>query len=147
MKKIALVALFLVILPLTYAEINVDVLLDYYNIGDVIGVSASVLPEADINGFIKFTLRCESTTVPYYLTPIDLQEGFRTQVEVPDLTAMDEMEGMCSIASELFAVDNKLVDGAVSKQFEVSDGLEIILVKEEFVMKLYKNYIDFIQIL
>lgn len=102
----------------------------YYNLGDKIGVEASVLPTLDINGFFKVSLSCSHVSTPFFLAPVELQKGFRTQVEVPPLTIAKEMVGRCSLRGELLSINEEILDRQVSPSFEVGDGLEILLLNE-----------------
>lgn len=129
-KSVVFALLMLFLLPLTQAEITLNSDGDYYNLGDKIGVEASVLPTLDLNGFFKVSIKCSQVSTPFFLAPVEMQKGFRTQVDVPPLTVVKEMLGKCSLRGELLSIQENVLEREDSAQFDVGDGLEILLLNE-----------------
>lgn len=124
--------LVLAALSATFASASVTVQLSqgYYNIGDTIAAAASAVPADDISGFMRFTALCGGFSLPYYLTPVELQQGFRTQINAPPLNAIQAMKGTCRIETSILDEQGQALETGSSGQFQVSDGLSIILLNE-----------------
>ena len=121
---------FLSALPFASASVTVQLSQDYYNIGDTIAAAASAVPADDISGFMRFTALCGGFSLPYYLTPVELQDGFRTQVNAPPLNTIQAMKGTCRIETAILDEQGQALETGSSDPFEVSDGLSIILLNE-----------------
>ena len=123
-------AAFLLLAQFALAEISVQTFQDRVNIGDDIEIEASVVGDRAMIGFMRFEAVCQDLLLPFYLTPVELRQGFRTQVDPPSLRALSSMEGECTIKTELLDDGNRAIDSAQSKKFTVSNGLRIILLTE-----------------
>ena len=130
MRCAAIFAFFLLLAPLALGEITVEISQESLNFGDQIEVSASAVSGVSMSGFMRFTARCGSFSLPYYLTPVDLQAGFRSQLNAPALKALPSMEGQCAIEVDLLDEESEIVEDALSASFSVSDGLRIIILTE-----------------
>ncbi len=127
---IAVISL-MMLLPAVAGEIDISLEQDYFNIGDTVEISSSIDAEQTMSGFMKFTAVCGGFSLPYFLTPVEAQEGFRTQVDTPKLKVSQSMKGQCAIEAELVDENGATVDEGVSSSFSVSDGLDIVLVTED----------------
>ena len=125
-------AIFLLsVFPLALGEIDITLGQDYFNIGDSIEISSSVDAETSLNAFMSFTALCGSFQLQYFTTPIDVQEGYRTQVNAPKLKVTQAMKGQCAIKAELLDENGGRIDEGISPSFSISDGLEIVLATED----------------
>ncbi len=120
----------LLLMPPAYAEINVLVTQDYFNIGDTVEAEASLASDQNLLGFMRFTMACDRFSLPYYLSPVEFQAGFRSQVDAPPLKILAPMKGQCAIRVELLNEESQPIEGGLSTRFSVSDGLSIILLNE-----------------
>lgn len=124
MKKGAFIVAFLLLIPLVFAEINIKQNMDYYNLGDKISVAASVIQDTDVDGFFKASIDCTNHIMQYFVTPISLEKGFRTSINIPDLTVTKNMMGNCKIEAILEA-SNGTVDAKYTDGFKVENELNI----------------------
>lgn len=129
-RALLLLAVLLFSLPFALAEITVNLPQDYFNVGDTLEVSASAVSDSSMTGFLRFTAVCGPFVLPYYLIPIEIQAGFRSQVNTPPLPILASMKGQCAIKVELLNEASESIDSALSQSFGVSDGLGIILLTE-----------------
>src|SRR3989344_6842471 len=120
----------LFVLPFTYAEISIEADQGSYNLGSKISVSASVLQNAKFEGFFKLSLACENYNLDFFLMPVSLEAGFRTDVNSPSITAKDQMKGNCRIVGKLFN-DESALEEKSSEVFEVTDELLILPVNSK----------------
>jgi hypothetical protein len=123
MKKGVLILFFLIV-PAVCAEISLTQGKNEYNLGDKITVSASLVEDMDFDGFFKVHLECPNYVMPYFVTPTSVEKGFRTGVNVPDLTATKEMMGRCKIKATLEGA-NGTIDTKYTDEFEVKNELKI----------------------
>ncbi|MBL7054306.1 hypothetical protein ISS05_00945 [Candidatus Woesearchaeota archaeon] len=124
MKKGTLIIIFFLILPVIAAEISIKQNNGNYNLGDKISVSASVIEDEDVTGFFKVSLECTNYAMQYFVTPISLEKNFRTNINVPDLTATKDMLGSCSIEADLEGNDGT-VDVEHTLGFRVKKELNV----------------------
>ena len=120
----------LLAIPLASAEITVQLPQDYFNIGDTMEVAASAVSEQSILGFVRFTAVCGGYSLSYYLLPVELQQGFRSQVNAPPLQVLPTMKGPCAIKVDILDEQSQVIESGSSSRFDVSDGLNIILLDE-----------------
>ena len=121
----------MMLLPAALGGIDISLEQDYFNIGDTVEISSSVDGGQTMSGFMKFTAVCGGFSLPYFLTPVETQEGFRNQVDTPKLKVSPSMKGQCAIKAELVDENGATVDEGISHSFSVSDGLDIVLVTED----------------
>jgi hypothetical protein len=117
----------LFLLPSALAELNISIAgKEVYNWGEVIRPSVTVKEDQDHNGFFILNVICERSRFEYYTAPLNIEKGFRTQVNVPDLTLFDPISGNCKLRAEFEKVDGERVNYGWSQNFFVSNELDII---------------------
>jgi hypothetical protein len=122
---------FLLMIPAALGSIDITLNSDYFNIGDSVEISSSVSAERTMSAYMRFTAVCGSFSLQYFTTPIDVKEGYRTQIDAPKLKVSSAMQGQCLIKAELLDGNGGVSDEGMSKSFSVSDGLEIVLATED----------------
>ncbi|MBI1935383.1 hypothetical protein HYS31_03000 [Candidatus Woesearchaeota archaeon] len=129
MKRLLLFFVALLVVPAAFSDVSTKTGQQVYNIGNKISASASVLYDSNFDGLLKLTLSCDSYKLPYFVTPMSLEAGLRTAVDVPDITATALMLGNCIIVSDLTTNDNIVVDSKESDTFTVTNQLTVLPVK------------------
>ena len=131
MKKGALFFLFILILPIAFADITITTDQRIYNLGNKIKASASVLQSNNFDGLFKLAISCENYKLQYFLTPISLEANFRTAVDVPELAATESMLGNCTITGDIATNDNLLIEEKESNNFGVTNQLIVLPIKSK----------------
>lgn len=126
MKKILLFLILLLSIPAVFADIAIQTDQHTYNLGNKIKASASVLQDRNFDGLFKLTASCGDYKLQYFLTPISLEAGFRTSVNVPELIATASMPGNCTITGDLLTNDNLIVEEKDSDSFSVTRQLNVL---------------------
>jgi|TARA_Y100000310_G_scaffold118201_1_gene117041 hypothetical protein len=120
--------LFLFIIPITFGEITITLPeKDLYNLGEKIVPIVSVKPDQDYDGFFKMHIFCDNYNSQYYAIPLNLESDFRTQLTVPELSLSRSMVTKCSLKSNFEATDGENIDSGWSKDFFVTDKINITL--------------------
>jgi hypothetical protein len=118
--------LFLVLSPLAYAEIDLNLQeKETYNLGDKISPQISVKGAENQQGFFSLRIMCTDFNVLYYTLPLSLEAGQRTQLTVPELETFDLMEGTCRLKAAFDANSGAKIDSASSNEFLVTKDLKI----------------------
>lgn len=129
-KTLPLLLACLLLIPAAFADINADIKIaaeqHAYNLGNKIRASASILVSADFDGFFKMAIACDNYKLQYFLTPISLESGFRTAVNIPELTVAPSMLGNCTIIGSLLTDDNLAVGDSQSSEFIVTKQLTVL---------------------
>ncbi|MCK4859638.1 MAG: hypothetical protein KAS87_03650 [Candidatus Omnitrophica bacterium] len=128
-KHLILLFLFLFIIPMAFGEIIITLPeKDLYNLGEKVVPSVSIKEEQDYYGG-RFSLHifCDNYDELYYITPLSPEANFRRQLTVPELTLSKSMTTKCSLKSNFKAIDGENVDTAWSKEFFVTDELDITI--------------------
>jgi len=129
-----LIFLFLLSIPFSYADIVITTDQNAYNLGNKIRISASVLNENDLEGLFRTTIKCGEYNLQYFLTPISLQKGYRTALNVPDLGVTNSMIGQCMINAELMTNENSIIESQATDAFSITDQLSILPVNEKMTV-------------
>ncbi len=129
-KYIVMIAAFLLLTPLSLADIAIETNQQVYSLGNKIKTSASVFTGQAFEGLFRLTLSCEKYSIQYYLIPISLEPGFRTAIDVPDITAAGRMMGKCKMIGELLTNENSVAEKYETKHFKVAGSLIVLLVNE-----------------
>lgn len=129
MRKYFLLFLIIISLtPFTIADILIATEQPIYNIGDRIKVFTSALDENNFEGLLKITLNCNEYRLDYFLSPISLEDNFRTAITVPDIIATKQMLGNCSMLGSLTTYENSIVEEKASNSFSVTKQLNIVTI-------------------
>lgn len=131
MKKGGLFLMFFLLVPIAFADISIITEQNVYNLGNKIQASASILQTNNFEGLFKLTLSCWGYKLQYFLTPISLEAGFRTAVNVPELTTTSSMLGNCIIVGDLLTNDNLIMEEKESNSFEATNQLLVLPVNEK----------------
>lgn len=133
MKRVVLPVMLLLIIPSVFAEITIKPEQSIYNLGNKIKASASVVQPAGFEGLFKLTLSCGSYKLQYFLTPVSLEAGFMTALDVPEIAATSSMLGECTITGDLLTNDNLIVEEKTSDAFTITDKLTVLPVKADII--------------
>jgi hypothetical protein len=125
-----LVVMIFLVLPVALATVDVSLDQSLFNIGDSVEIEASVDAERSMNAFVRLTAVCGGFSLPYYMSPLELQAGFRSQVEAPPLKVASSMQGECVIKAEVVDENGAVVEQGSTQEFEVSDELQVVLLNE-----------------
>jgi len=125
---IVLYSLLLFVIPISFAEIDITMQeKDTYNLGEKVTATVSVKEDQDYNGFFTMRLLCDDYNLQYYASPLSLEEGVRTQVEVPELTLFSSMRGTCRIKAGFDAANGEKISTSSSNDFLVTDKISITI--------------------
>ena len=84
MKALFFAVIFLLIIPISFASIEItSSFKEKYNLGDIIESSVRITTEKYTEGLIKATLKCTDKDVLYYAAPISMEQGETKTVEIP----------------------------------------------------------------
>jgi hypothetical protein len=123
MKKLSLVVILLLLMPLVSAEINVlNQIESIYNINEKVPLKVVVTYDNEVGGFIKSSIVCDNSKLDYFVSPITLKTSPQ-EINIPNLRLTKNMLGKCSLESSLTNDQDILLDKKVVKIFEVSDNL------------------------
>jgi len=127
LKRLLVFYLLLLSVPFASAEIIISMPnKTVYNLGEKIALTVSVKENQDYNGFFKMNLMCDDYRLQYYASPLNLDAGVRTQIEIPELTFFDSMKGNCRIKAGFDSSDGANVDTASSNELIVTDVIRIV---------------------
>lgn len=125
-RYIILLFLILFVIPLAYAEINIDLPeKDLYNLGEKVAPMVSIKEDRDYDGFFNLHIFCDNYDLQYYAIPLNLEANFRTQLTVPELPLSKSMTTKCRLKANFEATDEERIDSAWSKYFFVTGDLNI----------------------
>ena len=130
MKLLAILLLFLAIVPAVFADIAVKTSQNVYNIGNGVGASVSVLRANSFEGLFKLAIECGDYKLDYFLTPVNLEANFMTAINVPELTASKSMIANCTLIGSLMS-ENQIIEQADSNLFEITDQLSILPIQSK----------------
>lgn len=133
MKKVILLPILLLILPVAFADIAITNDQSIYNLGNKIKASASVLSPNNFDGLFKIAISCSTYELEYFLTPISLESNFRTAVNVPELAATSSMLGDCILTGRLATNNNLIVEEKNSNKFVITRQLTILPVNSKII--------------
>lgn len=126
--QIILPLLLLFSIPLAFAEMQLSLPEEgYYNLGDKIKPEASIKLDEAHSGFFKVSIICTSYNLQYYTVPLDVESGFRTQVDVPSLPLSGPMLGECRLRADFDSINGNTIDSIESETFIVEKFLSINL--------------------
>ncbi len=76
MKLWLLFLILVLFLPFSSAYIEViSELEDEYSLGDDIEFAVRIVPDTNADALVKMTLKCTNKEIPYYISPVYLEEG------------------------------------------------------------------------
>ncbi|MEK6891627.1 MAG: hypothetical protein AABX25_00425 [Nanoarchaeota archaeon] len=127
MKKFHLLFLmFLLLIPVSLADISIQTDQDIYNLRNNIKVSASVLESSNFEGLFKLTLACSNYKLQYITKPITLESNSRTAVSVEELPVTSSMLGNCTVTGTLTTTEDTIVEEQDSNYFGVTNLLTVL---------------------
>ncbi|MBI2660475.1 hypothetical protein HYX07_04905 [Candidatus Woesearchaeota archaeon] len=130
MKKAVLLPIFLLILPVAFADIAVTTDQSAYNLGNKIKVSASVLQADSFEGFFKLTLSCGNYKLQnYFSNTLSLEANFRTVppgLDFAELPVTSSMLGDCTIIADLATNEGLIVEEKNSNSFKITRQLTML---------------------
>ncbi len=128
--KLWLLLVLLLLVPFSSAYIEIiSELEDRYSLGDEIEFSIKIIPDTNADALIKMTLTCTNKKIPYYVSPVYLEEGKEIEIEAPLIKAFSE--GLCDIGVNIESLEGKDIDGISSEKFSVSDRLELSFIVDK----------------
>ena len=132
-KGVLLFLIFLLIMPIAFADITIKTDQNIYNLRNDIKASVSVLQSNNFEGLFKLTLSCENYKLQYfYSTPISLEANFRTAIDMKDpLKTTSSMLGNCTIIGNLVTNENLIIEEEQSNSFSITDQLTVLPVKSK----------------
>ncbi len=130
-KSIILPLVFLFSISISFGEIQINLPDDtYYNLGDKITPEASLKLDEARSGFFKMHIVCSTYNLQYYTFPLDVESGFRTQMNAPALSLSSPMLGDCALRADFDSINGERIDTVESKPFVVKKQLNINLSNE-----------------
>ncbi|MFH0867939.1 MAG: hypothetical protein V1831_01380 [Candidatus Woesearchaeota archaeon] len=123
--------LFLLAIPLVLGEISTTLPeKSLYNFGEKIAPFVSLKQDMDYDGFFSLDILCDNYGLQYYAIPLALEAGMRTQLNVPELSLSKLMTGKCYLRSSFEASDGEAIDTGASKDFVVTNKVNILIDEE-----------------
>ena len=124
MKALFFVVIFLLVMPISFASLEITSnFKEKYNLGDIIESSVRITAEKYTEGLIKATLKCTDKEVLYYAAPISMEQGETKTVEIPSVKAFSD--GACNVRIDIENLDGESLDGITSENFNVIDKIEL----------------------
>lgn len=121
-----MVLVFLAILPISLATINLDVLeKDVFNLGDTIKVSGNVVSDAETSGTLKLILSCEENEIQLYAKPfINMELGkiyeFNTVLPIPINMQGEDCEVVAEFNTETLGTEDFRITKELSGDFSLN---------------------------
>lgn len=126
MLKKSLILLFLLVIPLAAAELELEGLSqNVYNLGEKIFLNAYINQNQDVSALLKITLNCGDYDFQYFMTPLSLKANEDKRIEVPSLGADSLMVGICRVKASLESNNGELIESSESGEFEITDKLNV----------------------
>ena len=123
MKKIILILLLFLFLPLISSEIIINQQPQgVYNLGDVVTVATTIKTPKSVAGIFQMDLICEGNQENFYKNGVSLSPGEEKKIEaslVLTKSVIGEMKGNCTIKA--FLAD----DFALANNFKISDSITL----------------------
>ena len=127
-SQIILLIAFLFSISLAFGEMQLSLPENkYYNLGDKLATEVSIKLDDAYSGFFKMSIVCTSYNLQYYTLPLDVESGFRTQVDVPSLPLSGPMLGECMLRADFDSINGETIDSIESETFIVEKALGINL--------------------
>ena len=127
MKKFHLLFLvFLLLIPVSLADISIQTDQDVYNLRNNIKVSASVLESSNFEGLFKLTIACPNYRLQYITKPITLEANSRTAISVEELPVTYSMLGNCAVTGTLTTTEGAIAEEQESNYFAVTNLLTVL---------------------
>ncbi|MEK6950044.1 MAG: hypothetical protein AABX34_07510 [Nanoarchaeota archaeon] len=127
-SQIILLIAFLFSISLAFGEMQLSLPEEgYYNLGDKLKPKASIKLDEAHSGFFKVSIICTAYNLQYYTVPLDVESGFRTQVEVPVLSLSGPMLGECVLRADFDSINGETIDSVESESFIVEKSLNVNL--------------------
>ena len=127
MKKFhPLFLMFLLLIPVSLADISIQTDQNIYNLRNNIKVSASVLESSNFEGLFKLTLVCSNYRLQYITKPITLESNSRTAVSVEELPVTSSMLGNCTVMGTLTTTEDSTFEEQDSNYFGVTNLLTVL---------------------
>jgi len=125
MIKKSLILLFLMLIPLASAELQLEELSqDVYNLGEKISLTAYATNAEDAAAFIKAKITCGEYELPYYMAPVSLKANEEKTISIPELEAESSLLGSCGITVSLETTSSVLASADTS-EFTISKDLKL----------------------
>ncbi len=126
--QIILPLLLLSFIPLAFAEMQLSLPENMnYNLGGKLSPEVSIKLDSAYSGLFKMSIVCTSYNLQYYTLPLDVESGFRTQIEVPPLPLSRPMLGGCKLRADFDSINGEAIDSAESEAVIVEKELYINL--------------------
>lgn len=133
-KFIVLSLVFLIQISVTFGEVQITLPdNDYYNLGDKIKPEVSVKLDEARSGIFSIHVICADYSLQYYAVPLEVESGFRTQIDAPFLSLSSPMLGQCFLRADFGSVEWQIIDSKDSTDFFVEKQLNINLNNELLV--------------
>jgi len=132
--QIILPLLLLSFIPIAFAEMRLSLPENnYYNLGDKLSPEVSIKLNEAYSGFFKMSIVCTSYNLQYYTIPLDVESGFRAQVDVLSLPLSKPMLGECKLKADFDSINGETIDGTESEAIIVEKALGINLSSSQIV--------------
>ncbi len=121
---LASLALFSILTSFSTAEIMLAQPKSIYNIGDLLEISATIMPSQDTSGFLTITLKCAGSSNVVYLSPLSLNAGQQEKIEKKMLLSgafLGSRIGDCNLDVTYGS------ESATTSAFQITDRIETIL--------------------
>jgi hypothetical protein len=96
-----------------------------FNLGDFLISSTSIKLDENLSGFIRIGLHCLNYGLPFYTAPLEVEAGFRTVIEIPQISLPRSSEGKCRLRADFDDVEGTRIDSGWSDYFLVESELDV----------------------
>ncbi len=118
--------LILLLIPIAYAEVDINIGSGTFNLGDKIAVSLSVIETYDVtNAFIRADMECSSDNLEILSVTKSLEKDYRENINFDDVLATKNMLGKCRIRAIVRDSERNTIDNTISKEFTITNNLKI----------------------
>jgi len=122
-KLILLAVLIVLAMNMISAEIMLSQPQAIYNLGDSLGVSATIKASQDSSGFFELSLNCENGSQNFYRSPLSLKADEERKIETSLVLTKSVVLGAGNCDLDASFID----ESKQSQQFKVSDKVDVSL--------------------
>ena len=118
--------IFLLLIPLASATIELNTLSDKYSLGESPSITAKIVPGQTASALITSTLTCADFELPYFITPIEITQNQEKTVSIPNLILPKKGDN-CYINIGLQSTKGVPIESQETSKFSITDQLDVSL--------------------
>tara|TARA_B100002003_G_C13971825_1_gene470255 strand:+ start:207 stop:821 length:615 start_codon:yes stop_codon:yes gene_type:complete len=120
-RGIIFILLFLLVISLVNAEIQITDMKRNYGLGEEIKPGLAIIPDKTAQAIITAEITCEEYTKIYFVHPIELEANKGTTIDIAPFEVFDKMLGTCVIDFRINSVIGAEIDHFWTGGFEITE--------------------------